>query len=47
MRQYLDTDLMYNQSGEVFWIDEKGQSIRLIYSHLKQEQDNKASRKLS
>ncbi|MBF0843525.1 transposase [Streptococcus danieliae] len=31
MRQYLDTDLMYNQSGEVFWIDEKGQSIRLIY----------------
>ena len=31
MRQYLDTDLMYNQSGEVFWIDEKGQSIQLIY----------------
>lgn len=30
-RQYLDTDLIYNQSGEVFWVDDRGQAIQLIY----------------
>lgn len=30
-RQYLDTDLIYNQSGEIFWVNERGQAIRLMY----------------
>lgn len=30
-RQYLDTDVTYNQSGEVFWVDDKGKAIQLIY----------------
>ncbi|HFU3968476.1 TPA: transposase, partial [Streptococcus suis] len=30
-RQYLDTDVIYNQSGEVFWVDDKGKAIQLIY----------------
>ena len=30
-RQYLDTDLVYNQSGEVFWVDDKGELIQLQY----------------
>lgn len=30
-RQYLDTNLIYNQSGEVFWVDEKGKAEKLIY----------------
>ncbi len=30
-RQYLDTDLIYNQSGEVFWVTDRGQAIQLVY----------------
>ncbi|MGT2925558.1 transposase, partial [Streptococcus caviae] len=30
-RQYLDTDLIYNQTGEVFWVDDSGQAIQLRY----------------
>ncbi|MGU8000417.1 transposase, partial [Streptococcus suis] len=30
-RQYLDTDLIYNQSGQVFWVDDRGQAIQLVY----------------
>lgn len=30
-KQYLDTDIIYNQSGEVFWVDDKGKAIQLIY----------------
>lgn len=30
-RQYLDTDLIYNQSGEVFWVDENGRAVQLLY----------------
>lgn len=30
-RQYLETDLVYNQSGQVFWVDDKGTLHRLLY----------------
>lgn len=31
VRQYLDTDLIYNQSGEVFWVDDRGKQHQLLY----------------
>lgn len=30
-RQYLDNDLIYNQSGQVWYVDENGKAIELIY----------------
>lgn len=30
-RQYLDTDLIYNEAGQVWWVDESGQSHELLY----------------
>lgn len=30
-RQYLDTDLIYNQAGQVWWVDESGKSHELLY----------------
>lgn len=29
-RQCLDTDVIYNQSGEVFWVDDNGKATQLI-----------------
>lgn len=30
-RQYLNTDLVYTESGEVFWVDDQGKSIPMVY----------------
>lgn len=30
-RQYLDTDIVYNQSGQVFWVDDQCEEIELLY----------------
>lgn len=30
-RQYLNTDLIYNQDGQVYWVDDRGQLIELQY----------------
>lgn len=30
-RQYLNTDLIYNQDGQVWWVDDNGKTIELIY----------------
>ncbi|MDQ8759235.1 hypothetical protein [Streptococcus ruminantium] len=27
----LDTDLLYNQSGEVFWVDDQGEAVQPLY----------------
>ncbi|MGZ7196580.1 transposase, partial [Streptococcus pyogenes] len=31
IRQYLDTDIVYNQSGQVFWVDDQCEEIELLY----------------
>lgn len=39
-RQYLDTDLIYDQSGNVWYVDDRGKQIKLLYKGYDKSKDS-------